>query len=492
MASVNRRDFGKWCLATAGAGAATPLLSATEPAIQHGPFLGRVRPRPSRSIAASPLGVGFETLDRRMFDPERTYEHLAALGVKWARVQTGWSRCETAKGTFDFTWLDRVVDSIVRAGVQPWFNLGYGNQLYTPDAPDSFAVGWVPLRSVEARRAWVRFVRALAEHFRGRVRHWEIWNEPDIKMFWKPEKPSPEGYVELVRLTAPVLRAAVPNAVLVGGAFSDIHANYPLHCLELGLAQHVDRLSYHPYQLLPEAKYEQRVTALRALLKRYKPSLALWQGECGCPSQEGGVGALSWAQWTENRQAKWLLRRTLNDLRLQLELISYFHLVDLVRYTWARGPGTADHPAASKAKLGAYFGLLRGDDYTRKPSYYAYQNLAALFDSQTERADLPLDLRLPASAGEPLASEKLYQASFVRNGRPLLAYWYAGDVQKDFQARPIDISVSNKAFNLTTPVLIDPLSGEIRRIEGTTAAGRWTWLRLPLADYPLLISDKDS
>ena len=82
--------------------------------------IGRVRPRPSKVIEASPLSVGFETLDRRMFHPERTYEHLAKLGVKWARVQTGWARTEAVKGTYDFAWLDGVVDSLRRIGIQPW------------------------------------------------------------------------------------------------------------------------------------------------------------------------------------------------------------------------------------------------------------------------------------------------------------------------------------------------------------------------------------
>ena len=89
----------------------------------------RMNPRASKSVAASPISIGFETLDRKMFDPERTYSHLAKLGVKWARCQTGWARTETVKGKYDFEWLDRVVDSLLTAGVQPWFNLGYGNTL---------------------------------------------------------------------------------------------------------------------------------------------------------------------------------------------------------------------------------------------------------------------------------------------------------------------------------------------------------------------------
>lgn len=80
---------------------------------------GHIRPRPSKAIAASPLSIGFETLDRQSFDPARTYSHIAELGVKWARCQTGWCRSEKRKGEYDFRWLDGIVDSLRAAGVQP-------------------------------------------------------------------------------------------------------------------------------------------------------------------------------------------------------------------------------------------------------------------------------------------------------------------------------------------------------------------------------------
>ena len=121
---------------------------------------GTIKPQASASIVSSPLSIGFETLDRKMFQPEKTYPHLAKLGVKWARCQTGWARTETTKGSFDFTWLDQVVDSLRAVGVQPWFSLSYGNRLYTPGAETEYAVGWPAIFSDEARQAWVRVYAA--------------------------------------------------------------------------------------------------------------------------------------------------------------------------------------------------------------------------------------------------------------------------------------------------------------------------------------------
>jgi polysaccharide biosynthesis protein PslG len=113
-----------------------------------------------------------------------------------------------------------VVDNLLKIGIQPWFNLGYGNRLYTPGAAHESAVGWVPLNSDEARRARVRYAGKIAARFAGRVKHWEMWNEPNIKGFWQPEAPDPARYVAFVKMTAPVIRRRVPKAVLIGGAFS--------------------------------------------------------------------------------------------------------------------------------------------------------------------------------------------------------------------------------------------------------------------------------
>ena len=58
-----------------------------------------VLPRVSASeIASSRLGIGFEKLDRDVFDPEKAYDPVAEIGVKYVRLQSGWMRTEKEKG----------------------------------------------------------------------------------------------------------------------------------------------------------------------------------------------------------------------------------------------------------------------------------------------------------------------------------------------------------------------------------------------------------
>lgn len=480
MKTIKRREFlgvsfaGLACASLGGA-AVERTAEETAQAVSLESLglkiMGKVAARSSLSIKASPLSVGFEVLDRKRFDPARAYPHLAQLGVKWARCQTGWCRCEPEKGKYDFGWLDEVVDNLLKIGIQPWFNLGYGNRLYTPDAPDEAAVGWVPVFDESVMQAWLRFTRAIAEHFSGRVRHWEIWNEPNAKSFWQPRAANPADYVKLVAQTAPVIREAVPDAVIIGLALAGTKLDFMEGALEAGLAEHVDVISYHPYQAVPEEGYEATVARIREMIAARRAGVEIWQGENGCPSRggEGSVGALSRLDWSEVAQAKWLLRRILTDLRLDVALTSYYHSVDLVNY---RG-GTN------------FKGLLRGTDYTPKPAYYAYQCLCALFDAETKRVVLSPEL---------LSGKKshLQEAEFVRNGHALYAFWFPAELLKPWAPREIAVRLSfPDNVTINEPVLIDPLSGQAYAHNGFAIEKKGLLAeRLPLLDYPLVIADR--
>lgn len=101
--------------------------------------IGKLKGKNAKDIISSKIGVGFECLDRKMWDDSPdAYKLLGELGVKHARVQTGWNQCEQVIGKYDFQWLDKIVEQLFNVGVRPWFNLGYGNINHTdtehPDA----------------------------------------------------------------------------------------------------------------------------------------------------------------------------------------------------------------------------------------------------------------------------------------------------------------------------------------------------------------------
>lgn len=316
----------------------------------------------------------------------------------------------------------------------------------------------------------------IAGHFAGRVKRWEIWNEPSGRTFWRPRQPDAASYVELVKLTAPIVRRRIPDATIVGLALAGCNVKYAGEALKAGLAEHVDRISFHPYSPLPESA-EPFVAKMREMLGDRSRSVKLWQGECGCPSDPNTKHGTDreGQKWSEPLQAKWLLRRILTDLRADLDLTSYFTTVDLTHYNWGNSPSD---DAQS-------YSVLRGSDYTPKLSYYAYQSLCTLLDARSK-----LDPRLEAvTAGEQDESDRM--AGFTRCGRALYAYWLATDVREPLPPRTATFRFPTPAYaTIERPVLVDPFSQRVYRVRGKAESGMLTVAGLPKLDYPLIVTDR--
>jgi hypothetical protein len=244
------------------------------------------------------------------------------------------------------------------------------------------------------------------------------------------------------------------------------------------MAAHVDRISFHRYKSNPDRGYAAEVRAAQALVERYKPGLRLWQGESGAPSQPGGVGAMAPLKWTEEKQAKFALRRTLVDVSLGLELTSYFEIADLVGY----------REGTDQTGKTAYFGLLR-PDYTPKPAYFAYQRLCSLFDAETKATNLGVqfDGLHPAE----LAPAALACATFQRRGAPMFAYWYSADLMSDPPPGRVSATLwHGSAIQMMKPVIIDPLTGSVLKPESPRKTGGVWRMPLPVTDYPLIVTDQ--
>jgi polysaccharide biosynthesis protein PslG len=453
---------------------------------------GRLRSLRSDQIGGSAIGIGFECLDRYLFDPERTYDKLAAAGVKWARCQTGWCRCETEKGKYDFRWLDEIVDNLLRRGIQPWFNVGYGNRIYMPDAFGEAAVGSVPLYyGEETVQAWKAYVRELARRFRARVRHWEIWNEPEIPPFWRPSQPDPLEYARLIRLTAPVIRTEQGDA-RIGGCSSGVVTNYTVRLFGTGIAKELDFYSVHTYRIQPEKDYAREIAALRRLLARSGGAhVSIWQGEAGYASHFPIPHWLHpYVYDSQTNQAKWLLRRYAVDLAAGLEVSSYFQAVDMTARPYETATGTNKDPARH--------GILHGGTYEPKESYHALRHLTALFDRDTVPADLfssvDFSTRIPWDARvSRLADVAACSAGFLRGGWPLYLYHVPEDVQLGYPGlNQIEfVCIDDAERSIENPVLVDPLRGRVFGIRefDRDAGTRVRFRKLPITDYPLILTD---
>lgn len=453
--------------------------------------VGRIRPIPSQKVAASRLGLGMEKLDRDAFDPDPLYDRVAALGVKWIRIQSGWAKTEKESGVYDFSWLDRIVDNLLERSLRPWICLCYGNGLYTLEAADYVgAVGFPPLGK-EALEAWKKYVFHVVKHYQGRVSDYEIWNEPDGTC-WRHGANAKE-YGLFACDTAKVIREADPQAHIFVGSVYTHDLKFIDDMLGTGLYRFADAVTFHEYNY-DETYLLHRIQAIRDLLDTYNPDIKIIQGESGSQSQSGGFGALNWIAANERQQAKQLLRHGVADLLGGVEFSSYFSCVDMVECVTGGKIGGED------LNDWGYFGLLRyhplatGREkrYTAKPSYLTMQVMtAALGQCETIRAPILLTPdRSPSVNGDDLSDSSLIIGSFRSpEGCLGVVYWNSTDMLKirDFEST-LTMQVVTKD---TDPLLIDLFDGMVYefakdqyRKEGNTC----TFTHIPVKDHPLLIA----
>lgn len=454
--------------------------------------VGTIMPRSVSEIRSSNWTLGCETIERGYADFWQYADYLAPLGIKTIRIQAGWARCEPQPGTFDFAWLDRIVDFAVGEGLNVLLETSYGNPAYSGAGGWDLGAGFPT--SKEGLAAWDRWVETLASHFKGRVRDWAMWNEPDISNPTLPGHDASKTPEEIARFnvrTAKIIRRVIPDSRLAGLSLASLKPDLFESCLK-AMGDDVklfDWFIYHGYTAAPEEAYSS-VVQLKEVLKRYHPVAKLRQGENGCPSELSTRFALSGIAWSEYSQAKWNLRRMLGDLGHDVES-SLFTICDFTH----------------KGREVNRKGLLRATEGKKviavKRAYYAVQNLASVFDSDLMRVPDPAITNVDVSVrcyeyrnrcGEPLYVFWSCGEPYMKKVAPHrwdadVAYKRPGD---SFETRPSVFAV--KDVSLRDPVWVDLFTGRIYAFPKDRvriADGETFYIDVPVYDSPCILTERN-
>lgn len=461
--------------------------------------VGNLALKHSSAVTDSPMGIGMEKLDRDAFDPSLVYDKVAALGVKWIRLQSGWQKTEKEKGIYDFSWLDEQVDNLLERGLKPWLCLCYGNRVWDDLAKQYLgAVGCPPIRTQEQHDAWIAYVTATALHFAGRITYYEVWNEAEGGCTWRPG-PDLAEYAAFACDTAAAVKAADPDAkIMTGSHYEDTLRSFVIEA-QNGTLSCSDAVTYHSYNY-DERMTLQRAMALRAFLDGCgHPEIEVVQGESGSQSKSGGNGALAWVRTDEGMQVKQILRHTVADLLGGVKFTSVFSAVDMAENLDAR-------EGQAIATCG-YFGLLGADfdphtghlvgDYTPKPSYYAFGNLCSVFDEPVHPVPAAVIFRPGTSqridGRDVPTKELLYGCLEKKNGARVFAYWNSTDMVavKEYDAT-VSFELSGMPGNPEDVRLLDPRDGSIYKIPDGVMTnefpGFYRFFNLPVRDYPLILT----
>jgi polysaccharide biosynthesis protein PslG len=224
----------------------------------------------------------------------KTLDALQALGVQNVRIMIPWAGVQVL-GPNSYIWqnVDWAVDAANARGMgvlgvlekTPWWA---GTPSYSghPD-PQEYA----------------KWVGVTAERYAGRISAYEIWNEPNSKLFYEPV--DAVAYTELLKAAYPVIKAADPSATVVAGVvaalintgqFTQNPVDFIGEMYAAGAHGYFDALSFHPYSYT--LKFSEGAGQAASPLRQLRDirelmelngdgNLKVWATEYGQPTSEG-------------------------------------------------------------------------------------------------------------------------------------------------------------------------------------------------------------
>ncbi len=296
-----------------------------------------------------------------------------ALGAGWTRVTFEWNQIQP---NHVGEWNEHpVADATLNAEVAAGREI-VGLISATPGWAIDHSKGMgVPaglyLPSDQPENTWATFVRALMTRHAGRIRHWIIWNEPDI---WDTNYQSWGGtvddFVQLMRVTYTVAHEIDPNMVIHLPAVTHWwDANYGRELFLRRFLQaltadsmagqnnyYFDALTLHIY-FNPDSVYDLSRFYLNLLgeFGIYKP---LWIAETNAPPSNDPAWPVPNPQFniTQEDQAAYIIQGLAMALAAGAQRVAVYKLADV----------------ASDSVNPEPFGLVRQDG-SRRPAFTAYQ-----------------------------------------------------------------------------------------------------------------------
>jgi hypothetical protein len=277
--------------------AVTAWIGRGQPIVTTYSGIAIVPPVVDAPADASAVGYFVYPLNSDLPYVEGIAAQMRRLGIRWVRLgYRGWDdpRPDAPSNTSDPEWLDtttyeRWVDAFRANDISVVTTL-FGVPRWASSVPfDESPVGGLPVWTLSAPRdhtEWGLIVRTLAQRLAGRVRDWEVWNEPNIPIYWRS---SSADYVALVRSTSTAVREVDPTARIVVNYAPSLLGPFEADVIT-NAGSDIDVFGWH-------YAHREDVQDGLAMLPHLRPGAVLWDTEAsGAPRRQIN-------QWLESRAA---------------------------------------------------------------------------------------------------------------------------------------------------------------------------------------------
>ena len=270
-------------------------------------------PRPVGVPTANPFGVNLH-LDR--FPSNLALKQLMqakAMGIGGVRgVGAAWGYVQPSKQRWEFQQPDRDLDLISMVDLEPLGCLGptvaWASSLDPNSAAAPSAWSVYPPDDLDA---WGEYVTRVVERYKGRIRVWSPFNEPDSYDFFWPESRSANkndeaflvrrraAFLRLQQVTYQAAKKADPSCLVLSGGFAlggRCDSDFVPWLIRNGICKWCDVMDIHMYWSVDNIRSAIRRT--RQWLADEHASKPIWMTEVGASlrSENDEIGAFDHAQ----------------------------------------------------------------------------------------------------------------------------------------------------------------------------------------------------
>jgi hypothetical protein len=158
--------------------------------------------------------------------------------IAWGRYDFSWRSVEAAgKGAYNWAVQDYAVAQANARGLHIYAGLGY--------TPTWASVAGSANSRPTNNQDWYDYVYATVSRYKGSIKYWEMWNEPNLTQFWNGTRAQ---FIELFKVGADAAHAADPDCMVLGPEISSAgQRTVWMTDLLQQAGNKIDIISFHQY-----------------------------------------------------------------------------------------------------------------------------------------------------------------------------------------------------------------------------------------------------
>lgn len=319
-----------------------------------------------RAWANENTAVGFAEggtlLQKSAQEVNRDFAAARRLGATWVRVEVNWRNIESTPGVYNWADVDKVVNAARRNQLQVLGLVTFAPQ-WAADPGGLLMPGSRPSNTA----AFGGFAGVAAARYAASINAWEVWNEPNLPLFFSPA-PDARIYGQALRAAYPAIHRANPSAKVLSAGLAIANdtpttispRTFVRSLYAQGLKGYFDAVALHPYTFPhtptndPNGNWADLSEVRAVMVANGDSGKKIWITEFGAPTGSA-------ADAVSDQRQKTILAEAISQAR-SLDYVGGPFFVYTIRDTGADVGNREDN-----------FGVLRRN-YSEKPAAQAIRD----------------------------------------------------------------------------------------------------------------------